>query len=698
MAMRWAFALIAVSIFFVCLFGCERVEHNAPRVEVFTPGYCGHNVLVRYRLYHDEPDASILVEYSQDGGRAYYRASEGYGGDGTRNLAASETGILHIFAWDSLKDIVDANGRPTLSTNVMLRITPYAHKKGAPVVVGPFIVNNTDNVPPTALILETAGECGNVLVKYIVSDNNGDAAKVKLEFDAGAGFNDARVAVDAGGDPLTQLSSNLPEEKNDENNQLDNWVIKGVVLGVNTDLSGKIYAELSEDPPASGTYHLSLYSDRAHTIKVAEGTITGNGRLNFTDAISGLSVAVDLTYVADDGDIELVCGRTHYLVWDSFSDLGPNYSPGASIRIVPFDSCSEGIPSNAVTIDIDNRPYPNGKGIFYDTELAEKDIGWHWSISVAMKDFDGDGHDEIVVACYSGTYVVIYDALNNRLHPRWLGTRSYPRQVLVDDFDADGRKDIFLANKGPDEFWWHSATDWWKFTVMRIGPQETRGATLGDFDGDGDNDVFVCNLGYNYIWRNDGSRNFSSVVVPFGRKEDNRGAAVSDFNRDGKLDVYVCGRFRDMIHFGNGDCTFEDKSGTNIPQDGVTSWRAVAFDYDNDGDPDIFVAKWGQNRLLNNDGNGRFYYDNDLPKDRDNSRDVTHFVRDGVNYLLIGNRGTLCRLYRVYDKRLFDVTPVNLPVRAAFTYGVCVGDVNGDGKPDAYIANDGYDTLLFGRP
>ncbi|MCX7704103.1 MAG: VCBS repeat-containing protein, partial [Planctomycetota bacterium] len=244
---------------------------------------------------------------------------------------------------------------------------------------------------------------------------------------------------------------------------------------------------------------------------------------------------------------------------------------------------------------------------------------------------------------------------------------------------------------------WHTGT-FGQFEVSRIGPQDSRGATLGDFDNDGDNDVFVCNYGRNYIWRNDGSRNFTSVVVPFGRKDDSRGAAVADFDGDGNLDIYVCSKHSDTLLLGNGDCTFEDKTKTNLPHEDVTSWRAVAFDYDGDGDLDIFVSKWGQNRLLRNDGNGRFDYENNIPVDRSNSRDVAHFVRGGVHYLLVGNRGSLCRLYRVYEKRLFDVTAINLPIPADFTYGVAVGDVNGDGIPDAYIANDGYDVLLFGRP
>jgi len=690
--------ILILSLLFFLTAGCKRTEHNGPRVEILTPGYCGHNVLIRYRLFHDEPDASVKVEFSQDGGRIWLEATEGYGGDGRRNLSASKTGVLHTFAWDSLADIVDENGDPTMSTNVLIRITPYAHKKGVPVTVGPFVVNNTDNVPPTALLLEAVGDCGNIIVKYLVSDDNGDAAKVNLQFDAGGGFIDATLASDAGGDPPSRLSSNFPEESGDENEQLDDWLITGIVLGTNTDADGKIYAELVEDPPASGTYRLSLYSDSARTNKVAEGTITGNGRLSFTEEnSSGISGSVDVAYTADDTDIELLCGKTHYLVWDSVSDLGYDYSPSTQLRIVPSDSAVEGTASSAVSISIDNRPYPDGNGLFYDTGIAGPQFGWHWSISTTMTDFNGDGRDEIVVACYAGTCLLVYDSTNNRLTRYWIGSRSYPRQVLADDLDSDGAVDIFLANKGPDEFWWHDNANFGQFSRTLIGPQETRGAAIADFDKDGDNDIFVCNLGYNYIWRNDGNRDFTSVVVPFGRKEDSRGAAVADFNNDTNLDIYICGRFYDMIHFGNGDCTFNDASRTNIPQEKVTSWRAVAFDYDGDGDTDIFVSKWGQNRLLRNDGNGNFDYETNIPSDRDNSRDVAHFTHNGIDYLLIGNRGTLCRLYRVYERRLFDVTPVNLPLTPAFTYGVSVGDVNGDGNPDAYIANDGYDLLLLGR-
>lgn len=86
------------------------------------------------------------------------------------------------------------------------------------------------------------------------------------------------------------------------------------------------------------------------------------------------------------------------------------------------------------------------------------------------------------------------------------------------------------------------------------------------------------------------------------------GAAWGDYDNDGWVDIYVTSKIEPNRLFRNqGDGTFEDKAaaaGVDDP-DGRSGGCAFA-DYDNDGDPDLFVCNSGDNKLFENNGDGTF--------------------------------------------------------------------------------------------
>jgi hypothetical protein len=154
------------------------------------------------------------------------------------------------------------------------------------------------------------------------------------------------------------------------------------------------------------------------------------------------------------------------------------------------------------------------------------------------------------------------------------------------------------------------------------------GADVGDFDNDGDLDWFVSSI-YdpagvpvagqgitgNRLYRNDGAGLFTDVSEAAGVREGfwGWGSCMADFNLDGWLDVFhvngmpflshpVFGSDPARLFVNNGDGTFSEQSvALGVADTG--QGRAVAcFDYDRDGDMDIYlVNNEGVARLFRND-------------------------------------------------------------------------------------------------
>ena len=168
------------------------------------------------------------------------------------------------------------------------------------------------------------------------------------------------------------------------------------------------------------------------------------------------------------------------------------------------------------------------------------------------------------------------------------------------------------------------------------------GCAVGDYDNDGDPDLYVTNWGPNRLYRNDAGR-FAEVGRAAGVDDPRWGASAAfvDIDGDGFLDLYVCNYFRyrledhewwgirkegyrthggpaslppelDVLYRNRGDGTFEDVSeSSGIRQGGATyALGVIAGDFDDDGDPDLYVANDTQpNWLYLNEGDGTFVED-----------------------------------------------------------------------------------------
>ena len=223
------------------------------------------------------------------------------------------------------------------------------------------------------------------------------------------------------------------------------------------------------------------------------------------------------------------------------------------------------------------------------------------------------------------------------------------------DYDGDGWLDIYLINGSRFEAYPDSAPAPSNALYRNIGDgtfsDRTRAAGVGDsgwgmgsaaadYDNDGDLDLYVSNYGRNILYRNEGDGTFVDVGQAAG--VDLAGwstsASFGDYDLDGDLDLYVAqyldfaperapprgGMWKgvlvfagplglpgaqDALYRNEGDGTFIDitrkaRAGKAKPSYGL---GALFCDYDQDGDPDLYIANdSAPNFLYRNEGNATF--------------------------------------------------------------------------------------------
>lgn len=206
------------------------------------------------------------------------------------------------------------------------------------------------------------------------------------------------------------------------------------------------------------------------------------------------------------------------------------------------------------------------------------------------------------------------------------------------------------------------------------------GIGAGDFNNDGLIDLFFAsNQGENKMYINQGNMHFKDVTGEAKIPNDggwSTGVSVVDINNDGLLDIYVCrvGNF-EKLHSKNQllICKGLDKNGVPHYEDeshqyGLDfsgfSTQAAFFDYDNDGDLDMFLL----NHAVHQSGNF------------------------GPRKNFLGTYDSLSgdRVYRNDGGTFTDVTVQTGINSSAIGYGLGIGvsDINLDGYPDVYIGND----------
>ena len=196
------------------------------------------------------------------------------------------------------------------------------------------------------------------------------------------------------------------------------------------------------------------------------------------------------------------------------------------------------------------------------------------------------------------------------------------------------------------------------------------GVAVGDVDNDGLPDLyFTSNLGPNHLYLNKGNYRFEDVTARAGVADSvgwKTGVTMADVNGDGFLDIYVSAvdyltmHGRNVLYINDGHGSFTDRTKEYGLDHVGYATQALFFDYDGDGDLDMF--------LLNHS---------------------THRER-GIDTTAGGNPRASDRLFRNDGGHFVDVSEqAGVGDRVgAFGLGVVASDLNGDGCPDLYVGND----------
>jgi hypothetical protein len=248
------------------------------------------------------------------------------------------------------------------------------------------------------------------------------------------------------------------------------------------------------------------------------------------------------------------------------------------------------------------------------------------------------------------------------------------------DLDADGDSDAVIIGRTDGMVGLFENDGTGHFVDRSVGsgiPLLTQASALAaaDYDGDGRLDLYLTQVGEkNVLARNLGGFLFSNVAAAAGVDDAGagKGAAWGDYDSDGWLDLYVANYngivpgtslLDNKLYRNRGDGTFEDVSVAQTVDDFGYGFMPVWFDYDRDGDVDLY---------LSND-------------------------RGHLPPLFHGNQ-----LWRNDKGQLVNVSVGSGADLGLFSMGVACGDFDGNLAPDLYCTNvggyvDGFNPLFLNQ-
>jgi hypothetical protein len=295
-----------------------------------------------------------------------------------------------------------------------------------------------------------------------------------------------------------------------------------------------------------------------------------------------------------------------------------------------------------------------------------------WAMGVAVGDVDGDGWDDLYITCFGPN--VLLRNIEGRSFEDWstragVATPGWSTSAAFADLDGDLDLDLVVVNylsfdptappgragkayRGvpvmpgpvglapePDRLYENLGDGRFR-DASRTAGLRSNGADYGlalrifDADGDGRPDVFVGNdSGDDQLYRNLGGMRFEEVGAMVGIATNGRGlpqatmgTGLADVDGNGRIDVFVTAFSDDTntLHLSQPDGFYEDRTaafGLAAPSRSLLGWGTGFYDFDLDGDEDLFIA------------NGHVYPEMDLPQVGDRwAQPVLLFERDGSRF------------------------------------------------------------------
>lgn len=319
---------------------------------------------------------------------------------------------------------------------------------------------------------------------------------------------------------------------------------------------------------------------------------------------------------------------------------------------------------------------------------------------LAVGDVNGDGLDDVYVCRPGGLPNRLFLQTSNgtardvsrEAGVDWL---DYSASALLVDLDNDGDQDlalaagwgvIFMSNDGSGRFS--------KKTAVAVF-EAMMSMSAADADLDGDLDVYVCvyggrdasplpyhdanNGGRNFLLRNDGQWQFTDVTESVGLDQNNRrfsfAASWEDYDQDGDPDLYVANDYGRNNLYQNNNGRFTDAAASAGVEDIAAGMSVDWADYNADGLMDLYVSN-----MFSSAGN-RVTYQRRF-KGRETEQLRRQFQRHARGNSLFENAG---------DGTFRDVSVDAGVTMGRWAWGSNFIDVNNDGREDIFVAN-GYVT------
>jgi hypothetical protein len=276
--------------------------------------------------------------------------------------------------------------------------------------------------------------------------------------------------------------------------------------------------------------------------------------------------------------------------------------------------------------------------------------------------------------------------------------------VAFYDYDQDGWVDIFLVNgwrlegfaKGQEptcHLFRNNRDGTFTDVTAKAGLARSgwgQGCCVGDYDNDGHDDLFVSYYGQNALFHNNGDGTFTDVTAKAGllqsKQRWNSGCAFLDYDRDGHLDLFVA----NYIDF--------DLKTAPTPESGPCTYKSIMVACGPPGLPG------GKNVLYHNNGDGTF---TDVSEKAGMWNTVGNYAlsvavadldNDGWPDIYVANDSTAATLYQNQKDGTFK--DIAIEAGAAFSpdgkpqagMGVSIGDYNRDGNLDVVKTNFAGDT------
>jgi hypothetical protein len=436
-------------------------------------------------------------------------------------------------------------------------------------------------------------------------------------------------------------------------------LVPALALGAAVPSSGHDHAAALQGAPASGSQGAVI---NVPPTDVGEATLEARERAQRATA-GKFRVPIDFRFT--DRIVESGITFSHQIVDDAGKTYKPaHYDHGNGVAAADVDG--DGLVDLYFTSQMGgNELWKNVGGGKFRNVTAEAGVGLagRVAVSASFGDIDNDGDQDLYVTTVRMGNALFENDGKGRFRDiskaAGVDYSGHSSGVVFLDYDKDGQLDLFVVNVG-------------KYTTETKGRGGYYTAYADAFSGH----KFPERTERSVLYRNLGGNRFEDVTEKVGLVDGSWSgdASLTDFNQDGYPDLYILNMQGDDHYWENqGGKRFVDRTAEMFPK---TPWGAMgikAFDYDNDGDLDLFLTDMHS----------------DMVKDVEPQDEKIKFLFKGAEKFfdqpennIFGNA-----FYKNQGDGTFKEASDEVWLENYWPWWVSVGDLNADGWQDILITS-----------